>query len=101
KADEWFSKMLSVNCRLVYMPDSIQRFVDEKYARNGEITGFADAFPFLIIGQASLDDLNNRLAEALPINRFRPNIVFTGGKPYEEDVMEHFIINGINFYGVK
>jgi len=99
--DEWFSKMLAINCRLVYMPGSSKRFVDEQYAINHEITSFSDGYPFLIIGQASLDDLNYRLAEALPINRFRPNIVFTGGKPYEEDGMEHFTINNVNFYGVK
>ena len=83
------------------MPDSIQRFVDKKYAKGNDITGFADAFPFLILGQSSLNDLNSRLKGALPINRFRPNIVFTGGKPYEEDVMEYFTINNIGFYGVK
>lgn len=100
-ADEWLSQMLSHKCRLVYMPDSSKRFVDNKYACNNEITGFADAYPFLIIGQSSLDDLNTRLRKPLPINRFRPNIVFTGGAPYEEDNMEHFTINKISFYGVK
>jgi uncharacterized protein YcbX len=100
-ADEWFSEMLSVKCRLVFIPDSSIRFVDKNYATNDEITGFADAFPFLIIGQSSLDDLNQRLENPLPVNRFRPNIVFAGGKPYEEDVMNHFVINELNFYGVK
>ncbi len=100
-ADEWFSDMLLLKCRLVYMPGSTKRCVDKSYAFNKEITGFSDAFPFLIIGQSSLNDLNSRLTEPLPINRFRPNIVFTGGGPFEEDVMEHFTINHINFYGVK
>jgi MOSC domain-containing protein len=99
--DEWFSKMLSVECRLVYMPDSSKRLVDKNYALNNDITSFSDGYPFLILGQSSLNDLNGRLAEELPINRFRPNIVFTGGKPYEEDIMEQFTINDINFYGVK
>lgn len=99
--DEWFSEMLSFKCRLVYMPDTTKRLVNEKYALNKEITSFSDSHPILIIGQSSLDDLNSRLAETLPINRFRPNIVFTGGEAFEEDLMEHFIINDINFYGVK
>ena len=99
--DEWFSEMLSIKCRLVFIPDTSIRLVDKKYATNDEITGFADAFPFLMIGQSSLDDLNQRLEKPLPVNRFRPNIVFIGGRPYEEDVMNHFIINEINFYGVK
>jgi uncharacterized protein len=37
----------------------------------------------------------------LPINRFRPNIVFTGGRPFEEDTMEYFIVKGIHCYAVK
>lgn len=101
KLDEWFSDMLSFQCRLVYMPDSSTRRVDTQYAFQNEITSLSDGYPFLIIGQASLDDLNGRLVERLPINRFRPNLVFTGGYPFEEDTMEHFSINGIDFYGVK
>jgi len=54
-----------------------------------------------MIGQASLDELNSHLEEPLPINRFRPNIVFTGGVPYQEDTMDKFIINNIHFNGVK
>lgn len=50
---------------------------------------FADAFPFLIISQESLDDLNARLrakgAAPVPMNRFRPNIVIKGWEPYAED----------------
>lgn len=100
-ADEWLSNKLSIPCRMVYMPDSEKRLVDEKYAHNKEITSFSDGYPLLIIGQASLDDLNSRLAEPLPMDRFRPNIVFTGGQPYDEDTMEHLAINGIDMYGVK
>ncbi|HKH63117.1 MAG TPA: MOSC N-terminal beta barrel domain-containing protein [Flavitalea sp.] len=101
EVDEWFSDMLSLDCRLVYMPDSSKRRVDTRYASKGEITSLSDGYPFLIIGQSSLDDLNARLQEPLPINRFRPNIVFTGGEPFQEDIMEHFSINDIEFFGVK
>lgn len=101
EADAWFSDMLSVKCRLVYMPDSTKRIVDENYATQKEVTSFSDGYPFLVIGQSSLDDLNNRMEEPLPINRFRPNIVITGSLPYEEDSMKHFTINAIDFYGVK
>lgn len=99
--DCWFSDMLSIQCRLVYMPDTTYRNVDSLYAANNEITSLSDAYPFLIIGQASLDDLNSRMDEALPMNRFRPNIVFTGGAPFQEDTMEQFVINNIQMFGVK
>jgi uncharacterized protein YcbX len=101
EADAWFTQKLGINCRLVYMADDSHRPTDPRYTTEGSITSFADAYPLLLIGQASLDDLNSRLTDALPMNRFRPNIVFTGGEPYSEDTMQHIIINGINIYGVK
>jgi len=101
EADEWFSTMLEIPCRLVYMPDNTHRITDQRYTSENSITSFSDAYPFLLIGQSSLDDLNNRLAEPLPMNRFRPNIVFTGGEPYREDMMHTFTIGNITFYGVK
>lgn len=101
QANDWFSGHLNVDCRLVYMPDATERKVDIKYAMRDDITNFSDGYPILVMGQASLDDLNSRLNEPLPVNRFRPNMVFTGGMPYEEDGMEHFSINGLDFYAVK
>ena len=99
--DSWFSEILGSKCRLVYMPDNVRREVDKNYATHNEVTGFSDGYPFLLIGQASVDHLNKLLEHPLPIQRFRPNIVFTGGIPHEEDIMNHFKINDINFYGVK
>jgi uncharacterized protein YcbX len=99
--DDWFSQILFVQCRLVFMPDDSIRPVDPEYASAEHIAAFADAYPALIISEASLKDLNSRLDEELPMNRFRPNIVISGTAPYMEDRLEHFTINGINFYGVK
>lgn len=101
EADNWFSLQLKFSCRLVYMPEKTERKVDPKYALHNDITSFADGYPALIIGQESLDDLNNRLTEKLPMNRFRPSIVFTGGAAFAEDKIEHFRIREIDFYGVK
>lgn len=100
-ADKWFTQKLSMDCKLVYMPDTEKRRVEEQYAQDSEITAFSDGYPLMIIGQASLDELNSRLQEPLPMDRFRPNIVFTGGNPFDEDTMEHLLINDINLYGVK
>ncbi len=97
----WFSDQLNMNCRLVYFPEPNSRPVDERYATNHEHVSLADAYPFLVIGQASLDDLNTRLSSPVPMKRFRPNFVFTGGKPYEEDQWRDFSIGEMNFTGVK
>ncbi|MEJ0106327.1 MAG: MOSC N-terminal beta barrel domain-containing protein [Bacteroidota bacterium] len=100
--DQWFSEMLNIKCRLVHMPGDSLRKVDQRYAlHNDDITSFSDAYPVLIIAKESLQDLNSRLEGPLPMNRFRPNIVIEDCEPYEEDVMQHVQINGINFYGVK
>ena len=101
EADKWFSDKLDFSCRLVYMPESTQREVDTDYAIDKNITSFADDFHVLLIGETSLNDLNSRLEKPLPMNRFRPNMVMEGGTPFEEDTMEEFSINGIDFCGVK
>lgn len=101
EANAWFSERLGRNCRLVYQPESTHRTVDPRYARQGEITSFSDGYPFLLIGQASLDDLNTRLETPVPMNRFRPNLVVTGGQPYEEEGWENFRIGEQEFWGVK
>ena len=101
EADAWFTEKLGMPARLVYMPDSSLRQTDLRYTNEGVITSFSDAYPMLIIGQASLDDLNTRMPEPIPMDRFRPNIVFTGAKAYSEDTLKHITINGINMHGVK
>ena len=63
QADEWISKILGVSAHLVRMPESSYRMVDPEYARNEEIVSFADGYPFLIVGQASLNDLNLRVGK--------------------------------------
>ena len=100
-ADKWFSKHLEIKCKLVFMPDDSVRPVDTRFAKNNEITSLSDGYPFLIIGQASLDDLNSRLEQKLFMDRFRPNIVFTGETPFEEEKMSSFVVGNIKFYGVK
>ncbi len=99
--NQWFSDQLGQTLRLVYMPDTTRRWADERYAPAGHHVSFADGFPYLIIGQASLDELNGRLVQPLPMNRFRPNFVFTGGVAFEEDKWEEFTINNQPFQGVK
>lgn len=100
--NEWFSLKLGFPCKAVYMPESSERKLDPRYAiSNKDITGFADGYPLLMISEASLEDLNSRLEEPLPMDRFRPNIVISGTAAFAEDEMKKFFINNIPFYGVK
>ncbi|UZR96401.1 MOSC domain-containing protein [Chondrinema litorale] len=112
--NEWLSDFLGKKCQLVTMPESTQRRVDEDYNRGEDIVSFADGYPFLIIGEASMHDLNDKIQanpknvnqnsthfEPLSIRRFRTNFVYSGGTPYQEDEFTNFKIGGVDFVGVK
>jgi hypothetical protein len=84
-AGHWLSEILDYGCALVFMPDTTRRPVNPAFARPGEIVSFADAYPILLLGGASISDLNARLTEPVPVDRFRPNIVASTQEPFEED----------------
>ncbi|HMP99747.1 MAG TPA: MOSC domain-containing protein, partial [Cyclobacteriaceae bacterium] len=99
--DQWFSERLGINCQLLYFPEANERKVDQAYASPGDNVSLADGYPFLIIGQSSLDDLNQRLEIPVPMNRFRPNFVFTGADAFAEDTWKEIRIGEIEFKLVK
>jgi uncharacterized protein YcbX len=105
EADLWLSSYLELPCRLVYMPQESVRHSNNKYAGEGKEVGFADGYAYMVIGEASLADLNQRLAAkdhpALPMNRFRPNFVVKGAEPYGEDQFREIRIGEAAFRGVK
>ncbi len=98
---QWFSEFLEISCQLVYMPESSFRPVDSRYAIDNQPVSFADGFPFLLISEASLQDLNERLDEPVPMNRFRPNLVVSGCEPFAEDGWRLIRIGSIAFHVVK
>ena len=100
-AAQWFSELLGTACRLVTMPPSTVRQVDQHFARAGDQVGFADGFPFLLLSEASLAELNRRLEEPLPMDRFRPNIVVAGCAAHAEDGWSRIVIGGLGFRVVK
>jgi len=98
QAAQWLSAYLGTACRLVHIPDGYVRQVDQLYANTKQDqVGFADGYPLLLISQASLDDLNTRLAEPLPMTRFRPNIVVSGCTPFAEDTWKTIRIGDMLF----
>jgi len=101
EADRWFTEYLGLPTGLAWLPEDADRPADPVYAPTPAQVSFADAFPFLIIGQASLDDLNARLSEPLPMNRFRPNLVLSGSEPFAEDTWRRIRIGEVEFDVVK
>lgn len=101
RAAEWFSRFLGTPCTLVHMADQVVRPADPAFAPPGTRVSFADGFPFLLISEESLADLNDRLADPLPMNRFRPNLVVAGGEPYAEDGWGRVEVGGVLLRVVK
>nr|MBF0681702.1 MOSC domain-containing protein [Pseudomonas sp.] len=101
EAAEWLSSVLGRAVRLVYLRDADAIQVDLTYARDGERTTFTDGFPFLLIGQASLDDLSARVGRPLEMLRFRPSLVVSGSAAYAEDEWKRIRIGTVEFRVVK
>lgn len=99
EASAWFSRRLGHSCRLVYMPDPSKRAVDPTYARG--ITSLSDGFPYLVLSQATLDDLNARLELPVPMDRFRPNVVIAGGFAFQEDGWTEIRVGAVDLRLVK
>lgn len=86
----WFSKFLGTPCRLVRFHADSRRLSDRKWTGEVEAPNmFSDGFPLLVISEASLADLNEKLRaqgrEALPMDRFRPNLAIAGVEAFDED----------------
>jgi uncharacterized protein len=98
----WFSKVLGSTVRLVTIGSHFSRNVkiaDDVYSSKMH---FGDSCPILVTTKASLDDLNSRLSESIPMNRFRPNVVIDGAHAYDEDLWKYIRIGDQLFqYGKK
>lgn len=90
KAARWFSDVVGSRCRLVAFDDAAPRLSDPHYAGdNGATTRFSDGFALLVVGEASLASLNERLLEKgvapAGMARFRPNLTIKGLDAFDED----------------
>jgi hypothetical protein len=101
EANRWLSDRFAQPLRLVYCPPDSRRPVDPDYAPPGQRVAFADGFPLLIVSQASLDDLNARLPNPVPMDRFRPNLVVSGADAYAEDNWAEMRIGEVRLSLVK
>jgi uncharacterized protein YcbX len=94
-AARWCSAVLNVPCRLVRFGLAARRVTSGKWTGGeGVPTRFADGYPILLLGAASLADINRHMAAAgraaLPMDRFRPNVVVGGLEAFEEDYVAEF-----------
>ncbi|HXG84018.1 MAG TPA: MOSC N-terminal beta barrel domain-containing protein [Pyrinomonadaceae bacterium] len=102
EVNEWFSQALQTTCRLVLMSEETRRKVNYFFAvHKDDAVSFADAMPFLLTGENSLNDLNEKLDKKIPMNRFRPNFTVSGAEAFAEDNWKKIKIGETIFHVVK
>ena len=94
---EWFSGIFGFKCQLVFLPKNNNR----KKGDVDRIVSLADKSPFLITNNASLRELNSRLSQDVPMNRFRANIIVDGNNAYQEDHWTSIKITDVQFDAVE
>ncbi len=100
-AAAWLSAMIGIECRLVYLTDPRCRQVNPAYGAPADRVNLSDGFPVLLTSLASLADLNSRLANPVPMSRFRTNIVVQGSEAWAEDRWRRIRIGSVVFRLVK
>jgi hypothetical protein len=101
--NQWFSERFGISCRLAVMTEKSKRKVSPFSAvrKFQDTVSFADACPFLLIGENSLNELNEKMGKSLPMNRFRPNFVIKEAEPFAEDSWKKIKIGNTVFHIVK
>lgn len=100
-ANDWLSRHIDLAVRLVHMGDDCVRAVAPEWSQAGDIVSFADGFPLLLIGSASLDLLNSKLARPVSMANFRPNLVVQTADAHVEDGWKRIAIGAVEFDIVK
>lgn len=101
KYSDWFSSFLGQSYRLVHLPDAVVRPVEAPYDEAPWRVSLADAYPLLMLGQASLDLLNEKLDAPVTMERFRPNLVVAGSAAHEEDTWTGVRVGDVELATVK
>ncbi|HRG14684.1 MAG TPA: MOSC domain-containing protein [Pseudomonadota bacterium] len=99
--NDWLSQHVGIDVRLVHMADDCVRSVSRDWSKSGDIVSFADGFPLLLIGTASLDQLNAKLPRPVSMANFRPNLVVNTATAHVEDGWKRIAIGDVEFDVVK
>jgi uncharacterized protein YcbX len=101
-AARWLTQAVGTNARLLRTSPILDRHANAKYAGPTRApVSFADGFPLLVVNLASLDELNRRMPEPVPLERFRPNIVLDGLEPFAEDHIDRLEFGNVTLRLVK
>jgi uncharacterized protein YcbX len=101
EAAKWLGDFLEAKCRLVRIGEKFHRPVLKAAAQPGDLFHCGDAAPFLVLSEASVANLNDRIVarggSPVPMDRFRPNLVVSDCDAFEEDTWTRFRIGDVVF----
>ena len=99
EAAHWFSEFLGTACRLMGSAEAHKRTAPEKYSHifSAQQSRFVAVAPILLTSEASLADLNGRIARPIRMNRFRQNLVIEGSAPFHEEWWARLWIGDLEF----
>jgi len=100
-AADWLSQFVGKSVRLVHVPLERARTTEAGYGRDDDKVAFADGYPLLLIGQASLNDVSHIVGRPREMLRFRPNLVIEGSEAFAEDGWKRVRIGDVEFRVVK
>jgi hypothetical protein len=102
EAQEWVTRAVGEPVRLMRVASNMGRVANPKFAgATPAPLGFPDGYPVLICNEASLEDLNQRLPERIPMERFRPNLVLRGLPAWAEDHIDTLSLGAVTLRLVK
>lgn len=103
ESDDWFSHVLGQQVHLIHMNDKVHRpLIKDRLPQDRSFeVSFADGYPYLLTSQSSLDDLNSRLGNPVPMDRFRANLIVSGFDAFAEDGWKRIRIGEVEFMVVK
>lgn len=96
-AAAWLSQLVGTPVRLVHCPEQRARYLPNGYGLNSDRAAFPDGFPLLLVGQASVDDLSERVGRPMEALRLRPNLVIEGSAAFAEDGWSRIRIGSLEF----
>jgi hypothetical protein len=102
EAEEWVTRALGEPVRLVRAAPDMERVANPDFAgAEPAPLGFPDGYPVLVCNESSLEDLNTRLPQPIPMERFRPNIVLRGLPAWAEDHIDTLCFGEVTLRLVK
>jgi len=101
KVSAWFSRLLERELRLVVREPNASRYKKLIKGPTQTKVSFADGYPYLIIGTASLEELNTKLERPVNIHRFRGNIIVDTTEAHEEDTWDKITVGDTQLEIIK